>query len=96
MANAHDILNKTRWTSASIREVIDNTIAAFPIEQISISGPAMPINPKMALTLALAVNELGTNALKYGALSTPEGKVTDRMGAAAGCRGRKTVGLALA
>ena len=76
LANAHDILNKTRWTSASIREVVDNTIATFPLEQISISGPALPINPKMALTLALAVNELATNALKYGALSTGEGKVS--------------------
>ncbi|MET2825911.1 PAS domain-containing sensor histidine kinase [Mesorhizobium shangrilense] len=76
LANAHDILNKTRWTSASMRQVIDNTIAAFPVAQISVSGPALPINPKMALTLALAVNELGTNALKYGALSTPDGTVT--------------------
>ncbi|UDL89559.1 PAS domain-containing protein [Mesorhizobium sp. PAMC28654] len=76
LANAHDILNKTRWTSASMRQVIDNTIAAFPVARISVSGPALPINPKMALTLALAVNELGTNALKYGALSTPDGKVT--------------------
>jgi PAS domain S-box-containing protein len=76
LANAHDILNKTRWTSASMRQVIDNTIAAFPVARISVSGPALPINPKMALTLALAVNELGTNALKYGALSTPEGAVT--------------------
>ncbi|KRB23288.1 MULTISPECIES: PAS domain S-box protein [Mesorhizobium] len=75
LANAHDILNKTRWTSASIREVVDNTVATFPLEQMSISGPALPINPKMALTLALAVNELATNALKYGALSTPDGKV---------------------
>jgi len=75
LANAHDILNKTRWTSASIREVVDNTIAAFPVERIAISGPALPINPKMALTLALAVNELATNALKYGALSVPDGTV---------------------
>jgi PAS domain S-box-containing protein len=75
LANAHDILNKTRWTSASILEVVDNTVAAFPVEQISISGPALPINPKMALTLALAVNELATNALKYGALSVPDGTV---------------------
>jgi PAS domain S-box-containing protein len=76
LANAHDILNKTRWTSASMREVIDNTIAAFPVDQISVSGPSLPINPKMALTLALAVNELATNALKYGALSNPDGKVS--------------------
>jgi PAS domain S-box-containing protein len=76
LANAHDILNKTRWTSASMRQVVENTIAAFPTEQIAISGPTLPINPKMALTLSLAVNELGTNALKYGALSTPEGRVS--------------------
>ncbi|WP_457940215.1 PAS domain S-box protein [Mesorhizobium sp. 10J20-29] len=76
LANAHDILNSTRWTRASIEEVIENSISPFPTEQISISGPALPINPKMALSLALAVNELGTNALKYGALSVPEGGVT--------------------
>lgn len=76
LANAHDILNNTRWTRASMRQVVENTIAALPRDQIVVSGPALSINPKMALTLALAVNELGTNALKYGSLSTPDGKVT--------------------
>ena len=76
LANAHDILNSTRWTRASMEEVIENSISPFPTEQISISGPSLSINPKMALSLALAVNELGTNALKYGALSVPEGGVT--------------------
>ena len=75
LANAHDILNSTRWTSASMRQVVDNTIAAFPTDQITVSGAGVSINPRMALSLALAVNELGTNALKYGALSTPEGNV---------------------
>lgn len=76
LANAHDILNNTRWTSASMREVVDNTIAAFPVEQVRVSGPSLAINPRMALSLALAVNELGTNSLKYGALSAPEGRVS--------------------
>ena len=48
----------------------------FPTEQLTITGPALSINPKMALSLALAVNELGTNALKYGALSSAGGRVT--------------------
>ncbi len=39
-------------------------------------GSPLSINPRMALSLALAVNELGTNALKYGALSVPAGRVT--------------------
>ncbi len=76
LANAHDILNSTRWTRASMNEVIANSITAFPTEQISVSGPDLSINPKMALSMALAINELGTNALKYGALSVPDGKVT--------------------
>ncbi len=76
LANAHDLLNATRWTDASLREVVSKTIAALPYERITVKGPNLTINPKMALTLALAVNELGTNALKYGALSVPNGLVT--------------------
>jgi PAS domain S-box-containing protein len=75
LANAHDLLNTTRWTKANMRQVIENTLTAFPISNIAIEGPALAINPKMALTLALAVNELATNALKYGALSVPTGHV---------------------
>ena len=75
LANAHDILNSTRWTSASMRQVVENTVAAFATGQISIAGPPLSISPKMALTMALAINELGTNALKYGALSTSAGRV---------------------
>jgi PAS domain S-box-containing protein len=76
LAKAHDILNSTRWISASLSEVVRNSIAAFPPDQITTSGPMLSINPKMALSLALAVNELGTNALKYGALSVSGGKVS--------------------
>lgn len=76
LAKAHDILNDTRWTDASMMQVIENTVAVFPAKQISISGPPISLSPKMALSMALAVNELGTNALKYGALSTPAGTVT--------------------
>lgn len=75
VANAHDLLNDTRWTNASMGKVVEGAVAAFPLGQITITGPQLAINPKMALTLALAVNELGTNSLKYGALSTLDGKV---------------------
>ncbi len=73
LARAHDLLSATRWTSASLRQVIEGTVAAFPSGRITIDGPPLRLNPKMALSMALAVNELGTNALKYGALSVPEG-----------------------
>lgn len=78
LANAHDILTRTRWTEASLTEVITATLAPLPAEKISAEGPNVALSPKGALSLALAVNELGTNSLKYGALSSPDGRVTIR------------------
>jgi PAS domain S-box-containing protein len=78
LGKAHDILNKTRWTKASLHEVIASSITVVQGDRISVDGPPLPINPKAALSMALAVNELATNALKYGALSTTSGRVDIR------------------
>ncbi|PVE24787.1 hypothetical protein DC522_09240 [Microvirga sp. KLBC 81] len=51
-------------------------VTAHEGEQVkSISGPAMRLQPKPAETFALAIHELATNAVKYGALSIPEGRI---------------------
>jgi PAS domain S-box-containing protein len=78
LANAHDILTKTQWTSASLSTVVESSVSPFPADQISIDGPAVTLGPKRALSLALAINELGTNSLKYGALSVPSGSIDVR------------------
>ncbi len=57
-----------------MRQVVDSALQIFPAEQLSVSGDPLMIEPRMSLTLALAVNELATNAVKYGALSTPEAR----------------------
>ena len=44
-------------------------------EQLRVSGPLVRFQPKAAETFALAVHELATNAIKYGALSQPTGRV---------------------
>src|SRR5262249_49471717 len=44
-------------------------------EQLRISGPPVRFQPKAAETFALAIHELATNAIKYGALSQPAGRV---------------------
>lgn len=46
--------------------------------QYQLEGPDIALAPKVAEVLTLAVHELATNALKYGALSVPNGKVTVR------------------
>ena len=49
--------------------------AAHEGEQATISGPPIHLRPKAAETFALAVHELATNAVKYGALSKFDGRV---------------------
>jgi two-component system CheB/CheR fusion protein len=44
-------------------------------EQLRVSGPSVRFQPKAAETFALAIHELATNAIKYGALSQPSGRL---------------------
>ncbi|MBR0739231.1 PAS domain-containing protein [Bradyrhizobium liaoningense] len=44
-------------------------------EQMRVSGPKVRFQPKAAETFALAIHELATNALKYGALSQSSGRI---------------------
>ena len=77
LSNAHDILVRTSWTSAPIKDVIEAALAPHRPGQarFDLSGPEMLLPPKPALAIALAIHELATNAAKYGALSTDDGKV---------------------
>jgi two-component sensor histidine kinase len=77
LSRAHDILTQTSWSSAPIKDVVEGALAPHRTEQgrIAADGPDLELPPRQALALALAVHELATNAAKYGALSTPGGKV---------------------
>ena len=75
MARAHDLLTSRSWTAADMREVVERALGAFSPKQIQISGGEVDLSPRQALALTLALHELATNATKYGALSTDEGRV---------------------
>jgi two-component sensor histidine kinase len=49
---------------------------AMETKRFDISGPELVVGPKTALSLTLMLHELITNATKYGALATPDGKVS--------------------
>jgi PAS domain S-box-containing protein len=78
LASAHNLLTQESWETASLRDVIAS--AAAPCDpdgrRIAMDGPDMRVPPKTAVALALAVHELCTNAVKYGALSNDAGRVT--------------------
>ncbi|MEA1834906.1 PAS domain S-box protein [Methylobacterium durans] len=78
LGHAHDILTRSSWTEAPIAEVVDGALAVHrsgAATRIRASGPAVLLSAKPALSLALALHELATNAAKYGALSNEVGSV---------------------
>jgi two-component sensor histidine kinase len=86
MASANDLLVNERWETAAIEDVIERALAPFRGEgddRIRIDGPALRLAPRVAVGLALALHELATNAAKYGALSTGNGRVEVRWDVAA-------------
>ena len=77
LTQANEALNESRWSETPISRIVEGAIVRHPAdkERFRIAGPDISLNPKQALALALALNELGTNAFKYGALSVPSGSV---------------------
>jgi two-component sensor histidine kinase len=78
LAQAQEILSHSNKPGAAIQDVVRGALAPHrtAADQIAIDGPPLDLSPRQTLSLALALNELATNALKYGALSTGDGRVT--------------------
>lgn len=76
LARVHDILTEQNWSSADLREIVEQHVAVHQRgERIRFDGPSYLLPSKHALSIALALHELGTNAVKYGALSNDSGRV---------------------
>ncbi len=75
---SYSLLSRANWTDIELREVLTEEVRPFLSRQqdnIILDGPAIRLAPQGALALGMAVHELVTNAVKYGALSSPEGSV---------------------
>lgn len=76
LAAAHSLVTNRNWDFASIEDVVVVALAPFCSEdRREIAGPDVQISPQTAVSLALALHELATNAAKYGALSNDTGRV---------------------
>jgi two-component sensor histidine kinase len=77
LSEAYDVLSESNWSSSPVLRVVESALTPFRTHsgRFAIAGPNYELPPHQALALALAVNELATNAMKYGALSEPEGKI---------------------
>lgn len=67
----HEPITIARLLTLELKALAEETFE----DQVSITGPDTVVRNSTAQTLALAVHELCTNALKYGALSAPTGRL---------------------
>jgi PAS domain S-box-containing protein len=76
LSEAHNLLTREHWSLVSMRQIIDDALRPHgDVGRFTLDGPDLMILPKTAISLALAIHELATNAVKHGALSRPEGRI---------------------
>ena len=82
LAANQDLLVRGAWSPVPAREMIEAQLRSLgdSRSQIGCEGPEVLLSPGAAEALAMAFHEMATNAMKYGALSVPEGRVTVRWG----------------
>ncbi|WP_375409375.1 sensor histidine kinase, partial [uncultured Methylobacterium sp.] len=78
LSRVHDVLTQENWESARLAEVVERALdpyRSYGEGRLTILGHDRRISPRIALALAMGLQELATNAMKYGALSNETGAV---------------------
>lgn len=78
LAEAHNLLSKEKWRGSELQDVISRVLQPYLLsdpDRVRMSGPHVPLSPRLAVVLSMIVHEIATNAAKYGALSNNTGTV---------------------
>ena len=78
LAASHDVLVRNSWQGAPLAELMRQHLLPFAdakSSRLELVGPDITVTAEAAQAIGLALHELATNAIKYGALSVPAGKV---------------------
>jgi two-component sensor histidine kinase len=78
LSRVHDLLNERTWSGVELRDLVEQIVANGDGQvagRLRADGSAVSLDPKTAIALAMALQELGANALAHGAWSVPEGTV---------------------
>jgi PAS domain S-box-containing protein len=78
LSRAHNILTSAAWHKAAVDEIVSSAIEPFGPNRFEVSGPPCDVHPKAAISLAIVLHELSTNAVKHGSLGVPTGRVKVR------------------
>ena len=76
---AYTLVSRDSWLRIPLRDILVEELRPFMATHrtnIILEGPSVTLEPRGALAIGMAIHELATNAVKYGALSVPEGDVS--------------------
>jgi PAS domain S-box-containing protein len=77
LAASHDLLVNEGWRGAPLADLVHQQLAPFAgTSRLELAGPDVVVTTGAAQAIGLALHELATNAIKYGALAGTTGKVT--------------------
>jgi two-component sensor histidine kinase len=78
LAEAHNLLSQEKWQGSTLQDVVSRVMQPYLLnspERMRMSGPNVPLSPRLAVVLSMIVHEIATNAAKYGALSNDTGTI---------------------
>ncbi|WP_246775518.1 CheR family methyltransferase [Methylobacterium aquaticum] len=78
LARTQNILTRSPDAATDLAELIGEEVLSHAVRdggQVALTGPEVRLPQKTAETLGLVLHELATNAIKYGALARPEGRI---------------------
>ncbi|MGB6287740.1 MAG: PAS domain S-box protein [Xanthobacteraceae bacterium] len=78
LANVHSLFVASRWIGAELSTIAEHELAPYSTrggKRVRIDGPQVLLEPNTAQAVAVTLHELATNAVKYGALSTANGRI---------------------
>jgi two-component sensor histidine kinase len=77
LSKVHSVLTRQNWEGADLHDVVWSALHnAADSTRFQVDGPVIRLGPQGAVAFSMAVHELCTNAIKYGALATPAGRVS--------------------
>src|SRR6266702_1536162 len=78
LAEAHNLLSQEKWQGSELQDVIARVLNPYLLnnpDRVRMTGPAVPLSPRLAVVLSMILHEIATNAAKYGALSNDTGTI---------------------